>query len=108
MNIGKATGCHQLPSRSLFIKGHQLPLCARCTGIALGQPIAIAFWFVFHTPLILSGMLCLPLIYDGLIQAMGVWESTNRRRMVTGILCGYGMMTIYIYGLNWFWNLFHH
>jgi uncharacterized membrane protein len=28
--------CHQIPERSFHIDGHQLPLCARCTGIYLG------------------------------------------------------------------------
>jgi uncharacterized membrane protein len=30
------TVCHQIPSHSFFIAGHQLPLCARCSGIYLG------------------------------------------------------------------------
>ncbi|MDY3097688.1 DUF2085 domain-containing protein, partial [Methanobrevibacter sp.] len=24
--------CHRNPERSFFINGHQLPVCARCTG----------------------------------------------------------------------------
>jgi uncharacterized membrane protein len=28
--------CHQIPERSFHIAGHQLPLCARCTGIYMG------------------------------------------------------------------------
>ena len=28
--------CHQIPERSYHIDGHQLPLCARCTGIYMG------------------------------------------------------------------------
>jgi uncharacterized membrane protein/energy-converting hydrogenase Eha subunit E len=28
--------CHRIPERSFIIGGHQLPLCARCTGIYLG------------------------------------------------------------------------
>ncbi|MCD6518573.1 MAG: DUF2085 domain-containing protein [Anaerolineae bacterium] len=28
--------CHQLPSHSLYLQGHPLPLCARCTGTYLG------------------------------------------------------------------------
>jgi uncharacterized membrane protein len=28
--------CHQIPSRSLHVAGHALPLCARCTGMWLG------------------------------------------------------------------------
>src|SRR6478609_4249234 len=28
--------CHQIASHTLFLGGHQLPLCARCSGIYLG------------------------------------------------------------------------
>jgi uncharacterized membrane protein len=28
--------CHQIPERSFHLGGHQLPLCARCTGIYMG------------------------------------------------------------------------
>ena len=45
MKIGSLTGYHQLPERSIFIKGHQLPPCARCTGIIIGEIAAIPLWF---------------------------------------------------------------
>jgi hypothetical protein len=31
--------CHQLQERSFFIRGRQMPLCARCTGILLGLAV---------------------------------------------------------------------
>ncbi len=31
--------CHQIPERSFHIAGHQLPLCARCTGIYMGAMV---------------------------------------------------------------------
>jgi uncharacterized membrane protein len=36
--------CHQLPEHSLFVGGHQLPLCARCTGTYLGALWALLFF----------------------------------------------------------------
>ena len=39
--IGEASGCHRMPERSFFFKGYQFPVCARCTGVAIGQFIAL-------------------------------------------------------------------
>ena len=32
--------CHQRPERSFFINGHQLAVCARCTGLYAGSALA--------------------------------------------------------------------
>jgi uncharacterized membrane protein len=36
--------CHQLPERSFFLDGHQLPVCARCTGLYLGAIGGLVAW----------------------------------------------------------------
>ena len=40
-------GCHQRPERSFFVKGYQMPVCARCEGELIGILAAlIAVWFL--------------------------------------------------------------
>ena len=43
--IGDNSGCHQIPERSFTIKGYTLPICARCTGVVIGQLITMIFLF---------------------------------------------------------------
>lgn len=38
-----AVVCHQRPDRSFHLRGVQMPVCARCTGIYLGAAVA-ALW----------------------------------------------------------------
>lgn len=39
--------CHQIPERSFFIGGHQLPVCARCTGLYLSGLAGLMAWIGF-------------------------------------------------------------
>lgn len=82
--------CHQMPARSFFFGGYQLPLCARCCGLLLGQAIGLLSAFLLEIPMPLCGLLTLPLIVDGTVQLLTAYRSTNPRRFLTGILCGCG------------------
>lgn len=83
--------CHQMPERSLYFRGKQLPICARCTGILLGYLAGIFFAFMFGKLPIPATILCfIPLIIDGGGQLIGKWESSNLRRLITGLLAGAG------------------
>lgn len=97
MKLGEKTGCHQLPERSFFIKGYQMPVCARCTGVIIGYLIAIPVFvlkgFYLTAPIIGTVIM----FFDWLLQATGVKKSTNRRRLITGLLGGYGIMSIQLY-----------
>lgn len=81
--------CHRMPERSFFFKGHQFPICARCTGILIGYIIGILY-LIFYNKLsyIFELLLMVPLLIDGIGQYRGYFVSTNTRRLITGILGG--------------------
>jgi uncharacterized membrane protein len=98
--IGYAV-CHQIPERSIFIDGKQLPVCARDTGLYLGSLLSllfivatgrrdrnaipsmyISFAFVFFMLL---------LAIDGITSYLGVRATTNGIRLATGLLVGIGL-----------------
>ena len=90
------SGCHQRPERSFFVKGYQMPVCARCEGEYIGALAAlIAVWFM-HPPYWLMTLLMVPMIIDGLLQALTSYSSTNWRRLITGALFGFGAAMILI------------
>ncbi|MBI4362046.1 MAG: DUF2085 domain-containing protein [Euryarchaeota archaeon] len=86
--------CHQKPERSLFLRGRQLPLCARCTGFyaAAVAGMAVGLWVSLprlHLLLLLI-LLVVPMGVDGTTQLVGRRESTNALRLATGALGGFG------------------
>lgn len=95
----KYCSCHQMPSRSFFIGEYQFPLCARCTGIALGYIIAllVAPFRSFGYSL---AILMPPLAVDGTVQYFTDYESTNLKRIVTGILYGFAFTSITIHMIS--------
>lgn len=97
MEAGAKTGCHQMPERSFFIFGYQFPVCARCTGVFIGQAAAciLAAFRKILSPAI-SLFLLLLMGADWFIQHTGILASTNFRRLVSGILGGLGITFLYI------------
>lgn len=104
--IGNDSGCHQLPERSFFYQGKQFPVCARCCGVFLGQ-LAAVLLFLCRRPL--SGRSCGFLLCvmgtDWSLQELGVRESTNWRRLLTGFCGGLGLFGIYTLCLRRLWRL---
>ena len=101
MRIGHALGCHQMPERSFFIRKRQFPVCARCTGVMIGELVAIVHIVIGVRPsaLIILGFL-LVMGIDWGIQKIGILESTNFRRLVTGIAGGFGTSYAYLIALR--------
>ena len=106
MNYGSKLGCHQLSKRSFFYKGFQFPLCARCTGIVIGEillaPLSLLF---FETPYWVSIIFILIMAIDGGLQYFNILQSNNIRRLITGILAGYGYTNLLIFFIKLIINL---
>ena len=84
--------CHQLPERSPHLFGAQMPLCWRCTGILFGA-LALFCWLLLKRrlpPLLACLLLALPLPSDVLHAALTHGDGDNARRLVTGLLWGFG------------------
>ena len=79
--VFKILGCHQIPERSFNYKGYQFPICARCTGILLGEIFGIIVGIIsnYYSFWILTIMI--PMILDGSIQLFFKnYESNNLQK----------------------------
>lgn len=95
--------CHGIESRCFHLGGVPMPVCARCTGLYVGFLIGIGLVGAFRKlqrvpiPSALIIALVLPLVVDGVTQALGVRTSSNELRFFTGLLAGSA-------GLAWVMN----
>ncbi|MBR73681.1 MAG: hypothetical protein CL872_01880 [Dehalococcoidaceae bacterium] len=82
--------CHQLSHRSYEYNGNQMSFCARDFGIFLG--LAMGFTYSLGRrieltlPLIILALT--PIGIDGTVQLLTDYESTNPRRIITGLIAG--------------------
>lgn len=86
--------CHQLQSRSFFIRGRQIPLCSRCLGILLGFSLLPVYqpmhdWRVS----VVFVALCL---LDGVSQLWRLRKSNNLLRLCTGAGFSVGISSLTI------------
>lgn len=96
MKIGRCSGCHQIPERSFFWKGYQFPICARCTGVVIGQAVGMLTYFIYKMPWKHSSFFLFLMFLDWFLQRMKILQSNNIRRLITGLLCGYALGQCYI------------
>ncbi|KZX14457.1 DUF2085 domain-containing protein [Methanobrevibacter curvatus] len=85
--------CHRIPQRTFKIKGHHFPVCARCTGIYISAACFFAFVILTRPYLDLSYvllgiLLIIPMLVDDISQLIGLRESNNMLRFLTGLLGG--------------------
>lgn len=96
MEWGDKIGCHQMPERSFFFKGYQFPICARCTGVLIGELVALILLLCsIKIGFIVSLILLIPMGIDWGLQYLKILMSDNIRRLITGILGGVGMIYFY-------------
>jgi uncharacterized membrane protein len=103
--------CHQLPERSFFGGGVQVPVCARDTGIYLGVVVSLALISLLHggrRPMkfptrwgwtaitLMIGAMAL----DGTTEYAGLRPTTNEIRLITGLLAGFAIGAIITPMLN--------
>ncbi len=89
--------CHQKPERTLKVRNHYFPVCARCTGIYLVMFVSlILFWNIqFRSILSIIGViLIVPMGIDGTTQLLGMRESNNKLRFLTGLIGGIGLVIL--------------
>jgi uncharacterized membrane protein len=94
--------CHQMPQRSFFGGGVQVPVCARDTGIYVGVVLSLLLIAILHrgsrprgmpSP---AGWIAMALMvgtmaFDGVTEYMGVRATTNELRLITGLLTGFAI-----------------
>ena len=91
--------CHQLPSRTLHIKGLPLPLCARDTGIYIGFFISLIYIYLkkrnkadsppdIKTTILLCSLMLL-MIIDGGTSYLGMRQTSNMLRYYSGVFFGF-------------------
>jgi len=103
--------CHQLPERSFFLDGHQLPLCARCTGTFLGAIVGLVAMLLLGrrrasrlppAPVLIILVFFIGFwAFDGLNSYMtffpgapNLYEPQNWLRLTTGMLNGLALIVI--------------
>ena len=98
--------CHQLPSRSLFFNGIPFSWCARCMGVYSSIALSAIYFAVrkrlfanrpFSIWAALWIVLCfLPIALDGGGSYLGLWESNNLKRILSGACCGWTLPGLFL------------
>lgn len=95
-----AITCHQMPSRSYFIFGHQVAYCERNTAIYFTMAAGGLVYLRLRRRKIRAlpwkwyAVLILPIAIDGFTQLFGWRESTWQLRTITGTI--FGAATIWL------------
>ncbi|MFM8532910.1 MAG: DUF2085 domain-containing protein [Acidimicrobiia bacterium] len=93
--------CHQLPERSFFIGTHQLPVCARCTGLYASAVAGFVTWCLLklvrrgggievspRSALVVLAVAAVPTVLSVAGGVSGVADGTNVGRALLAIPLG--------------------
>lgn len=102
--------CHQLPERSFFAGGLQVPVCARDVGIYIGFIVSAAVIGSLGrrratelptAPVMLAALVFfLTMVWDGVSSYGGFRTTTNDVRLITGLLSGFALPVVLMPMLN--------
>ena len=96
--LALALGCHQRQERSFSCRGRQIPLCARCLGILIG-PLFAPLYLRCPNPWVAVVGISVFLV-DGSTQLMGLRESNNWLRLVSGAAFSASVLFLLIDGVT--------
>jgi uncharacterized membrane protein len=87
--------CHQRADRSFFVNGHQMPVCARCTGLYAGAAIAGPLALIFAVSITsrrsraILGVAALPTLLTWMLEFAGLVPFSNVSRFVAALPLGF-------------------
>jgi uncharacterized membrane protein len=89
--------CHQRAERSFHVDSIQLPVCARCLGIYGGAALGVVVhfvpgWRLRVKPRALLLAAAAPTLLMVVMEALGVWHTSNAARAAAGIWLGAGVV----------------
>lgn len=86
--------CHGEDEKCFTVFGRKMLICSRCLGVYLGMIFGVLLGFFMGLDIdggvlfLLTIIVLIPFVLDGLLQELEFLESTNPRRFITGISVG--------------------
>lgn len=98
-------GCHGIPERCLVVRGKRMKICARCFGANIGHVISFVLFIFQVLPPWYWGVIGLSiLLVDWGLQTFFNIMSNKYRRVITGIIGGFGVGLLLWSGVGLFYH----